>query len=47
MSFIGQYLQFLKPEKRVQRLNLNKETSIELLDMVVIQKEVLTPDMFL
>ena len=47
MSFIGQYLQYLKPEKEFQRLNLNKETSIELLDMVVIQKEVLTPDMFL
>ena len=47
MSFIGQYLQFLKPEKELLRLNLNKVTSIELLDMVVIPKEVLTPDMFL
>ena len=47
MSFIGQYLNFLKPEKRVPRTNLNKETSIELLDMVGTRKEVSMQDMFL
>ena len=47
MSFINQYLQFLNLKKEFQRTNLNKEISIELLDMVVIQREVLTSDMFL
>ena len=41
MSFINQYLQFLNLKKEFQRTNLNKEISIELLDMVVIQREVL------
>ena len=42
MSFINQYLEFLKLKKEFLKINLNKETFIELLDMVVIQKEVLT-----